>query len=84
MNKLLSRDSVKSRLVVNKADPDGGLSFTEFSYQIFQSYDWLHLNREHECSIQLGGSDQVNLRETWNNILATFFLINIFCIFVTL
>jgi tyrosyl-tRNA synthetase len=46
-------------LTVNKADPDGGLSFTEFSYQVFQSYDWLHLNREHDCTVQLGGSDQV-------------------------
>ena len=59
MSKLLSRESVKTRLAVTKADPDGGLSFTEFSYQIFQAYDWLHLHREHECAVQLGGSDQV-------------------------
>jgi tyrosyl-tRNA synthetase len=47
-------------LTVTKADPDGGLSFTEFSYQIFQSYDWLHLHREFDCSVQLGGSDQAS------------------------
>lgn len=65
MNKLLSRESVKSRLTVTKADPDGGMSYTEFSYQIFQAYDWLHLNKEYGCSLQLGGSDQVTVFVTF-------------------
>jgi tyrosyl-tRNA synthetase len=74
MNKLLSRDSVKSRL----ADPDGGLSYTEFSYQVFQSYDWLHLHREHDCSIQIGGSDQVNILPKVTNVgLHMFVMANI-------
>ena len=65
MGKLLSRDSVKTRLATGdtkdggKPDPDGGLSFTEFSYQLFQAYDWFYLRSHHDCSIQLGGSDQM-------------------------
>lgn len=35
------------------------MSFTEFTYQIFQAYDWLHLVREYDCRFQLGGSDQM-------------------------
>lgn len=52
---MLSRDSVKQRL-------DAGMSFTEFSYQLFQGYDFLRLRQLHNCRLQLGGSDQ------WGNI----------------
>ncbi|GAA5925640.1 hypothetical protein JCM1841_004794 [Sporobolomyces salmonicolor] len=51
---MLSRESVKSRL-----DSSSGLSFTEFSYQLLQAYDFLTLHRQHNCTIQLGGSDQL-------------------------
>jgi tyrosyl-tRNA synthetase len=46
--------SVKSRL-----DSSSGISFTEFSYQLLQAYDFLTLHRLHNCTIQLGGSDQL-------------------------
>ena len=52
---MLSKDTVKSRL-------ESGLSYTEFSYQILQGYDFLHLYRKHGCGLQMGGSDQ------WGNI----------------
>ena len=48
---MLARDSVKSRL-----DSDEGCSFTELAYQTLQSYDFLHLYREHDCILQLGGN----------------------------
>jgi tyrosyl-tRNA synthetase len=49
---MLGKESVRSRL-------DGeGISFTEFSYMVLQSYDFLHLSREHDCLVQIGGSDQ--------------------------
>lgn len=51
--------SVKSRL-----HTENGISFTEFSYQLLQAYDFAHLYRNHGCRIQLGGSDQ------WGNIVA--------------
>lgn len=54
MGSMLSRASVQSRL-----QSEGGMSFTEFTYQIFQAYDWLHLLKEHTCRFQLGGSDQM-------------------------
>lgn len=54
MGNLLSRSSVQSRL-----QSENGMCFTEFSYQIFQAYDWLQLFREHDCRFQLGGSDQM-------------------------
>lgn len=50
---MLSLSSVQSRL------QGDGMSFTEFTYQVFQAYDWLHLVKEHECRFQLGGSDQM-------------------------
>jgi tyrosyl-tRNA synthetase len=50
---------VKTRL-----ESDTGISFTEFTYQLLQAYDFLHLHRTQGCNIQLGGSDQ------WGNILA--------------
>uniref|UniRef100_A0A182QLZ4 Tyrosine--tRNA ligase n=1 Tax=Anopheles farauti TaxID=69004 RepID=A0A182QLZ4_9DIPT len=54
MGAMLSRTSVQSRLT-----SESGMSFTEFSYQLFQAYDWLHLLRQHNCRFQLGGSDQM-------------------------
>ncbi|KAK4703983.1 tyrosyl-tRNA synthetase, partial [Phenoliferia sp. Uapishka_3] len=51
---MLSRESVKSRL-----DSSSGLSFTEFSYQLLQAFDFLTLHQRHACTIQLGGSDQL-------------------------
>jgi tyrosyl-tRNA synthetase len=58
MHSLLSRDSVKSRL-----ETEDGMSFTEFSYQAFQAYDFVRLASDYDCSVQLGGSDQ------WGNIV---------------
>jgi tyrosyl-tRNA synthetase len=55
VNYMLGKESVKKRL-------DSGLSFTEFSYQLLQANDFLELYREHNCIIQMGGSDQ------WGNI----------------
>ena len=55
---MLSRESVRARL------ESGGLSYTEFSYQILQAYDYLELHRRHDCALQLGGSDQ------WGNLVA--------------
>lgn len=48
MGTLLSRTSVQTRL-----QSPTGMSFTEFSYQLFQAYDWLHLFREYDCSFQV-------------------------------
>ncbi|WWC86599.1 tyrosine-tRNA ligase [Kwoniella dendrophila CBS 6074] len=56
---MLSRDSVKNRLT-----SDSGISFTEFTYQLLQAYDFSHLFKEFGCKIQLGGSDQ------WGNIVS--------------
>lgn len=54
MGDMLARSSVKSRL-----DSSSGMSFTEFTYQILQAYDWLHLYQTHGCRFQLGGNDQL-------------------------
>ena len=59
INKMLTFDSVKNRL-----DREQPLSFLEFNYMLLQAYDFFHLNKEHECELQLGGSDQ------WGNIIA--------------
>ncbi len=56
VNYMMAKDSVKNRL-------ETGLSFTEFSYQLVQGYDFLHLYREKNCKLQMGGSDQ------WGNIV---------------
>lgn len=56
---MLSKDSVKTRL-----NSEEGMSFTEFSYQVLQGYDFLHLYRTYDVKVQLGGSDQ------WGNITA--------------
>jgi len=58
VNQMVAKDSVKSRLDRD----DVGLSFTEFSYMLLQAYDFLRLNIDHGCTLQLGGSDQ------WGNI----------------
>ena len=57
-NRMLARESVKARLEA------GGISYTEFSYQILQAYDYLELYRRYGCTLQLGGSDQ------WGNLVA--------------
>lgn len=54
LGEMLSRSSVKSR--VNSSE---GMSFTEFTYQALQAYDWLYLFDKHQCTIQIGGSDQM-------------------------
>ncbi len=59
MGEMLSKESVKKRL-----NSEVGLSFTEFSYQMLQAYDFLHLYRTHNVKLQLGGGDQ------WGNIVA--------------
>ncbi|RQM25478.1 hypothetical protein B5M09_000527 [Aphanomyces astaci] len=59
VNAMLARDSVKRRL-----DAESGLSFLEFSYQLFQAFDFVHLRRHHNVLVQVGGSDQ------WGNIVS--------------
>jgi len=58
VNQMLSKDSVSSRLEA------GGISYTEFSYQVLQAFDYLELYRRYNCTLQIGGSDQ------WGNIVA--------------
>ena len=58
VNQMIAKDSVKSRL----DRPDVGISYTEFTYMLLQAYDFLHLYQTHDCTLQLGGSDQ------WGNI----------------
>ena len=60
VNAMMQKDSVSSRL----KGRDAGISYTEFSYMILQGYDFLHLNREYNCTLQIGGSDQ------WGNMTA--------------
>lgn len=62
---MLGKESVRTRL-----DSDAGMSFTEFSYQLLQAYDFLHLYRAENCLLQIGGSDQ------WGNITAGIDLIH--------
>ena len=59
VNYMMAKDSVKKRLAANA---DHGMSFTEFSYQLLQGYDFLHLYETENCRLQMGGSDQ------WGNI----------------
>jgi len=58
VNEMIKRDSVRIRL----EERDQGISYTEFSYMLLQAYDFLHLCEHHDCTIQMGGSDQ------WGNI----------------
>jgi tyrosyl-tRNA synthetase len=60
VNVMMGKESVKNRI----GRDGGGISYTEFSYMLLQAYDFAHLNQEHGCTIQLGGSDQ------WGNITA--------------
>ena len=60
VNEMIKRDSVRIRL----EERDQGISYTEFSYMLLQAYDFFHLCRHYECTIQMGGSDQ------WGNILS--------------
>ena len=60
VNQLLAKESVKRRIVSEET----GISFTEFSYALLQSYDFLELHRSEGCTVQMGGSDQ------WGNITA--------------
>ncbi len=59
VNYMMAKDSVKKRL---SAESSVGMSFTEFTYQLFQGYDFYHLYKEKNCILQMGGSDQ------WGNI----------------
>jgi tyrosyl-tRNA synthetase len=59
VNQMIARESVKARL-----ESENGISFTEFSYQLLQANDYLHLCRNYQVEIQIGGSDQ------WGNLLA--------------
>jgi tyrosyl-tRNA synthetase len=59
VNYMMSKDSVKNRI---SSETSAGMSFTEFTYQLVQGYDFLHLYKNYKCTIQMGGSDQ------WGNI----------------
>ncbi|HOD87884.1 MAG: tyrosine--tRNA ligase [Bacteroidales bacterium] len=59
VNYMMAKDSVKKRI---SGEEKSGMSFTEFSYQLVQGYDFLHLYKEYNCKLQMGGSDQ------WGNI----------------
>ncbi|MBC8755522.1 tyrosine--tRNA ligase [Kordia sp. YSTF-M3] len=58
VNYMMAKDSVKKRV----GEEGVGMSFTEFTYQLIQGYDFYHLHKEHNCLLQMGGSDQ------WGNI----------------
>jgi tyrosyl-tRNA synthetase len=58
VNSMIAKESVKTRLT----ERNQGISYTEFSYILLQSYDFLHLFKQHNCTLQIGGSDQ------WGNI----------------
>ena len=60
VNEMIKRDSVRPRIET----PDASISYTEFSYMLLQAYDFLHLNHEFGCDLQVGGSDQ------WGNIVS--------------
>ncbi len=60
VNQMLAKDSVRTRL----EEREQGLSYTEFSYMLIQGYDFYHLQSQHGCTLQIGGSDQ------WGNITA--------------
>lgn len=66
VNAMIAKDSVKSRI----ERPEQGISFTEFSYQLLQGMDFWKLSQLHNCTMQLGGSDQ------WGNIIAGIDLIH--------
>lgn len=59
VNYMMAKDSVKNRI---SGDNNTGMSFTEFTYQLIQGYDFYHLHKTYNCMLQMGGSDQ------WGNI----------------
>ncbi len=59
VNYMMAKDSVKKRI---SGESNSGMSFTEFTYQLIQGYDFYHLHKTHQCALQMGGSDQ------WGNI----------------
>ena len=59
VNYMMAKDSVKKRI---SGESSNGMSFTEFTYQLIQGYDFYHLYKNHNCKLQMGGSDQ------WGNI----------------
>ncbi|MGB0849395.1 MAG: tyrosine--tRNA ligase [Thiolinea sp.] len=62
VNYMMAKDSVKNRISAEEGEDKEGMSFTEFTYQLVQGYDFLHLYQDKNCTIQMGGSDQ------WGNI----------------
>ncbi len=60
VNQMVAKESVRARM----EDREVGISYTEFSYQLLQAFDFYHLNKEFDCELQIGGSDQ------WGNITA--------------
>ena len=60
VNYMVAKESVRSRM----DDRESGISYTEFSYMLLQAFDFYHLNKEYNCELQIGGSDQ------WGNITA--------------
>ncbi|MFD2717806.1 tyrosine--tRNA ligase [Hymenobacter monticola] len=62
VNYMMAKDSVKRRISGNEDSGADGLSYTEFSYQLLQGYDFVHLNKALGCTLQMGASDQ------WGNI----------------
>src|SRR5690606_14717974 len=60
VNMMMGKDSVRARL----EDREHGISYTEFSYMLLQAYDFYHLFKTRDCTLQIGGSDQ------WGNITA--------------
>ncbi len=60
VNVMVGKESVRVRM----EDREGGISYTEFSYMLLQAFDFYHLRKEHDCELQIGGSDQ------WGNVTA--------------
>ena len=60
VNQMVAKESVRARM----EDRESGISYTEFSYMLLQAFDFYHLFQEHDCELQIGGSDQ------WGNITA--------------
>lgn len=65
LGSMLSRSSVQTRL-----ESEAGMSFTEFTYQIFQAYDWLHLLQRYDCRFQMGGLDQMGNLMTGHELIS--------------
>lgn len=68
MGDLLTKKTIKKRL-----ESDEGLNLTEFLYQVFQAFDWLHLYHKYRCNIQIGGSDQMGNIKSGFDLLGKFF-----------